>query len=117
MGKPEERDENGRTRLMLAVMDQPVLSIKQVLAFDAIRRGDLFLIDNNGRTALFYAAGRGDEDIVWILLNSLTAVQRGALLGVKDKLGRLAENWAELQGKDEISRILSVERQRIDFFE
>jgi len=116
MLRQEAADEQGRTKLMLAARHQSKESVKE-----ALLRGDLFLKDKDGRTALFYAAERGDEEIVWILLTSLAGTgmscNRGALLGVRDNEGKLAEDWARINGQEEIRRILSVERQRIEYFE
>jgi len=116
MVRQETTDELGRTELMLAARHQSKESVKETL-----RRGELFLKDNEGRTALFYAAERGDEEIVWILLSSLAGTgiscQRGTLLEVRDHEGVLAEDWAQINGQGEIKRILSVERQRIAYFE
>ncbi len=114
--RQETLDELGRTKLMLAVRHQSKESVKKVMLL-----GDIFHTDNYGRTALFYAAERGDEEIVWIILSSLAgtgmACQRGALLEVRDKEGKLAEDWAQINGQEEIRKILSVERQRIEYFE
>ena len=112
MMNQEATNEHGRTELMLAARDQSKESVKA-----ALTQRELFHTDNDGRTALFYAAERGDEEIVWILLNAGTATQRGALLGVKDKEGNRAEDWAQTNGQEEIRSILSVERQRIEFYE
>ncbi len=116
MVRQESTDELGRTVLMLAARHQSKECVKE-----ALRRGDIFLKDKDGRTALFYAAERGDEEIAWILLSSLAGTgiscQRGTLLEVRDLEGRLAEDWAQIHGYEEIRRILSVERQRIAYFE
>jgi ankyrin repeat protein len=112
----EATDDLGRTELMLAARYQSKESVKV-----ALRQGDVFLTDKDGRTALFYAAERGDEEIVWILLSSLAGTgiscQRGALLEIRDNEGNLAENWAERNGHEQIGRVLSKERQRIEFSE
>ena len=121
MVRQEKTDELGRTKLMLAARHQSKEFVTQALNFNAGQRGNIFHADNNGRTALFYAAERGDEEIVWILLSSLAGTgiqcQRGALLEVTDNEGMLAEDWAQRNGQEEIRRILSIERQRIAFFE
>lgn len=109
-------DDMGRTLLMIAARHQDGETVTAEL-----RKGNIFQTDMAGRTALFYAAERGDEEIVWILLSSLAGTgvgnQRGALLNVKDHEGKRAEDWAELNGQDEISRILAGERGRIEYFE
>jgi len=113
---PEKIDKLGRTKLMLAVMYQGKTFIAK-----EIRQNNIFHTDKNGRTALFYAAERGNEEIVWMLLFSLAGTgisgQRGALLKIKDNEGNFAEDWAKIKGREKIGRILSVERQRIEFFE
>ena len=116
MSQQETPDEMGRTKLMLAVRHQNKESVKE-----AILQDDIFHTDKDGRTALFYAAKRGNEKIVWILLSSLAGTgmscQRGALLKVRDNEGKLAEDWAQINGHEEIKKILSIERQRIEYFE
>jgi len=119
--RQETADEQGRIKLMLAARYQGKESVKEELSLDPIQRGNIFLTDEDGRTALFYAAERGNEEIVWILLSSLAGTEvscnRGTLLGVRDNEGKLAEDWAQINGQEEIRRILSVERQRIEYFE
>ena len=82
---------------------------------------DLFAIDREGRTALFYAAAQGSEKMVWLLLSSLPGTglccRRGSLLEVVDQQGYRAEDWAREQGQDAIAAILEKERLRIDMFE
>jgi len=117
MLRREELDSHSRTKLMLAVRDQSIEIVKDLLDIDARQRGLIFLTDYDGRTSLFYAAERGNEEIIWTLLHSLTSIQRGALLNIKDNEGKLAEDWAQINGQEEIKRILSVERQRIECFE
>jgi len=81
----------------------------------------LFDADSNGRTALFYAAELGEEGMVWALLRLLPGTGlgcgRGYLLDHRDNDGRLAEEWASLQGHDEIASLLSGERLRIEYYE
>ncbi len=117
MLRREELDSHSRTKLMLAVRDQSIEIVKDLLDIDARQRGVIFLTDYDGRTSLFYAAERGNEEIIWTLLHSLTSIQRGALLNIKDNDGKLAEDWAQINGQEKIKRILSVERQRIEYFE
>ena len=116
MVRQETSDELGRTELMLAVRHQNKDSVKKAMLQD-----DIFHTDKDGRTALFYAAEHGNEEIVWILLSSLAGTgmscQRGALLEVRDNEGKLAEDWAQINGREEIKEILSIERQRIEYFE
>ena len=119
MSKQQSRDKHGRTMLMIVVKNGSKEHVKEALAIAT--RGALFLTDNYGKTALFYAAERGDEDIVWLLLFSLAgtgvANQRGALLELRDKDGNMAEDWAKINGQEDTRRILAVERQRIAFYE
>ncbi len=114
----KQKNTDDKSKLMLAVSYQSKEAVKDELN---LHRGDVFQTDREGRTALFYAAERGDEEIVWVLLSSLAgtgmACQRGALLEVRDSKGNLAEDWALIKGHKEISKILSIERQRIAFFE
>lgn len=116
MKRLDATDEQGRTKLMLAARDGSISTIKQ-----ALWSSNIFQIDHDGRTALFYAAERGNEAIIWVLLNSLggTGLSGGriALLEIKDKEGLLAEDRAKEMGLEEIYSLLTVERQRISFFE
>lgn len=121
MARKQAANALGRTELMLAARYQSKESVIETLNSSARRQQELFVTDSDGRTALFYAAERGDEEIVWVLLFALAgtgiANQRGALLEVRDNDGNRAEEWAQLNGQEEIRRILSVERQRIEYFE
>ena len=109
-------DGKFKTELMMAVMIGSQEDVKTVL-----KSGDLFLTDNHGRTALFYAAERGDEEIAWLLLASLPGIglacRRGGLLEIRDNDGNFAEDWAEMNGQPAMKKLLSAERMRIDFFE
>ena len=82
---------------------------------------DLFATDADGRTALFHAAKRGDEETVWALLRRLPGTgifsARGALLQVKGRAGRTAEVWARELGQENVAEILQNERLRIECFE
>ncbi len=55
MVRQEATDELGRTQLMLAARHQSKESVNKALNSHAMRRGDIFLTDHDGRTALFYA--------------------------------------------------------------
>lgn len=82
---------------------------------------ELFRLDNAGRTALFYAAARGDSEIIWALLGRLAGTglscARGSLLNIKDKNGELAEDFAEKHGNEEAKQLLLHERIRIEYYE
>ena len=114
-------DKMGRTKLMLTIKSKSNESVKEAFHYSQIQGGNLFLTDANGRTALFYSAERGDEEIVLLLLASLAgtgiACQRGALLNIRENEGNLAENWAQLHGQETVQKILAIERGRIEFFE
>ena len=114
-------DPSGLTPLMLAVRDGDAQAVKEAMRQGPTLRSEVFKTDSNGRTVLFYAAERGDEEIVWLLLSSLAGTgvgcERGALLNVKDNDGNLAEDWARLRGKAKMESILEGERMRIEYFE
>ena len=126
-GNPDAVDAQSRNALMLALLYSNPGTVQELVRPSLIagsrvkRKADLFHEDTEGRTALFYAAERGDEQIIWLLLETLAgtglANQRGALLNVEDKDGRRAEDWAERHGHHEIRAILNKERLRIDYFE
>ncbi len=82
---------------------------------------ELFRTDSEGRTVLFYAAARGDCDIIWALLGRLAgtgiACARGNLLNKKDPHGDLAEDFAEKHGYEEAKQLLVHERIRIEYYE
>ncbi len=77
--------------------------------------------DSNGRTALFYAAERGSESMVWALLRLLPGTGlfcgRGSLLEVKDNVGARAEDWAAQHEHAAVAGLLRGERMRIEYFE
>ncbi len=122
-----QKDEKGRNALMLAVAEYPISDIKNILGIAVTynkkkpRPPYIFETDVQSRTALFYAAERNDEDILWLLLNTVVGTgisnQRGALLGRKDVEGKTAEQFAEEMGNENIAEILSSERLRIEYFE
>ena len=67
--------------------------------------------DDNGRTALFYACGNGDKEIVKMLLEaganaslednkSISPIHQGALKGNKDILKMLVEKGADINSAD-----------------
>jgi hypothetical protein len=113
-GSTKERAKPMVTDLMLAAKKKGNAAVKAEIAKN---RAGIFNADSDGRTALFYAAERGDEEIVWTILNAGTANQRGALLNVKDNDGNRAEDWARMKGQEEIGKVLASERGRIEFFE
>ena len=110
----------GKTRLMIAVERESVDVIEHILrTCDAHK--ELFRIDDEGRTVLFYAAVRGDCDIIWALLRKLPGTgiscARGSLLNRRDHNGDLAEDAAETHGKEEARQLLCHERLRIEYYE
>ena len=112
---------------MLAVQSEEALVVEELLHPHRFPNShvkvsaDLFCVDDQGRTALFYAAARGDEKIVWVLLSSLPGTglccRRGTLLEVEDLNGLRAEDLARQEGQNAIADLLEKERLRIDFFE
>lgn len=82
---------------------------------------DLFAQDSVGRTALFYAAERGDVDEVRRMIFSLVGTgvccQRLSLIGKKDSQGLTAGDVAEQAGHEEIADLLRSEQMRMEFFE
>ena len=82
---------------------------------------DPFARDSVGRTALFYAAERGDIDQVRRIIFSLAGTglwpQRLALIEIRDSSGLLASDVAEQAGHKEIADLLRGEQMRIEFFE
>jgi ankyrin repeat protein len=85
------------------------------------KRSDLFAQDSVGRTALFYAAERGDLEEVRRMIFSLSGTglwpQRLALIEVKDSSGLTASDAAEQAGHKEIADLLCGEQMRMEFFE
>jgi len=81
----------------------------------------MFERDSNGRTALFYAAERGDIDMVRQMIFCLSgtglSLQRLSLLVIKDLNGLTAADVAEQAGHKEIASLLRGEQGRMEFFE
>lgn len=84
-------------------------------------KSDLFAQDSVGRTALFYAAERGELKEVRRIIFSLTGTglscQRLSLIAIKDASGLTASDVAEQAGHKEIADLLRGERGRMEFFE
>jgi ankyrin repeat protein len=84
-------------------------------------RSDLFAQDSAGRTALFYAAERGDLKEVRRIIFSLAGTglwpQRLALIEIKDSSGLTASDVAEQAGHKGIADLLRGEQMRMEFFE
>ena len=82
---------------------------------------DLFERDSVGRTALFYAAERGDLEEVRRMIFSLVGTgvccQRLSLIAKKDSTGLTAGDVAEENGHKEIADLLRGEQMRMEFFE
>jgi ankyrin repeat protein len=83
-------------------------------------RSDPFAQDSVGRTALFYAAERGDLKEVRRIIFSLAGTglwpQRLALIEVKDSSGLTASDVAEQAGHKEIADLLRGEQMRMEYF-
>ena len=84
-------------------------------------KSDLFAQDSVGRTALFYAAERGDLEEVRRMIFSLAGTglycQRLALIEIRDSSGLTASDVAEQAGHKEIADLLRGEQMRMEFFE
>ena len=84
-------------------------------------RSDLFVPDLIGRTALFYAAERGDLKVVRRMIYSLAGTglccQRLSLIGIRDSSGLTASDVAEHAGHKGIADLLRGEQGRMEFFE
>jgi hypothetical protein len=82
---------------------------------------DLFAQDSVGRTALFYAAERGDLEEVRRMIYSLAGTglscQRLSLIGITDSSGLTASDVAEHAGHKGIADLLRGEQGRMEFFE
>ena len=80
-----------------------------------------FARDSVGRTALFYAAERGDlqqvRRIIFSLAGTGLSPQRLALITLKDSSGRTASDAAEQAGHKETADLLRSEQMRMEFFE
>ena len=114
------KSKGGKTELMRAVERKSLDEIEKLLrTCDA--HTELFRTDNEGRTVLFYAAARGDCDIIWALLRRLPGTgiicARGSLLNRKDSHGDRAEDFAEQYRHDEAKQLLVHERIRIEYYE
>ena len=83
-------------------------------------KSDLFVQDSIGRTALFYAAERGDIEKVRRIIFSLSgtglSLQRLSLIEIKDASGLTAADVAEQAGHKEIASLLHGEQGRMEYF-
>ncbi len=84
-------------------------------------QSDLFVQDSIGRTALFYAAERGDlkevRRIIYSLAGTGLSCQRLSLLEIRDSSGLTASDVAEHAGHKGIADLLRGEQMRMEFFE
>ena len=84
-------------------------------------KSDLFAQDSVGRTALFYAAERGDLKKVRRMIYSLAGTglscQRLSLIAIRDSSGLTASDVAEHAGHKEVADLLRGEQMRMEFFE
>jgi ankyrin repeat protein len=84
-------------------------------------KSGLFVQDSDGRTALFYAAERGDLKEVRRMIFSLSGTglccQRLSLIAMIDSSGLTASDVAELAGHKEIADLLRGEQMRMEYFE
>ena len=82
---------------------------------------DPFAQDSVGRTALFYAAERGDlkevRRIIFSLAGTGLSCQRLSLIGIMDSSGLTASDVAEQAGHKDIVDLLCSEQMRMEFFE
>ena len=82
---------------------------------------DLFAQDSAGRTALFYAAERGDLEEVRRMIYSLAGTglwpQRLGLISIVDSSGLTASDVAEQAGHKEIADLLNSEQIRMEYYE
>ena len=115
---------SGKTELMLSIENLNLDKIKQFIYSEYKSTAiddEIFKKDSNGRSAIYYAVTRGDEDIIWFLLSLLPGTgifcKRGQLLESKDNQGLTPEEFAQVNGNDKIYKLLCSERMRIEFFE
>ncbi len=84
-------------------------------------QSDLFERDSIGRTALFYAAERGDLEqvrrMIFRLAGTGMCCQRLSLIATRDSSGLTASDVAEQNGHKEIADLLRGEQMRMEFFE
>ena len=84
-------------------------------------RFDHFVQDSIGRTALFYAAERGDlkevRRIIYSLAGTGLCCQRLSLIEIRDSSGLTASDVAEQAGHKGIADLLRGEQMRMEFFE
>jgi hypothetical protein len=90
-------------------------------AADVAGESNPFARDSLGRTALFYAAERGDlgevRRIIFRLTGTGVLCQRLSLIKITDSSGLTAGDVAERAGHQEIADLLRSEQERMEFFE
>jgi ankyrin repeat protein len=97
--EPNAREDRGQTALMnIAQTSRTPIELFQTL----IEKGtDINLANNDGITALMFAAAEGRSDAVQLLL------EKGASLNAKDNQGRTAIVHAVESGQSEITELLA----------
>ena len=66
--------------------------------------------DNNGMSALAFAASRGQTDAVKLILLDASASSKRELLGLKNAAGSTALELARIGGHEETARVLQHAR-------
>jgi ankyrin repeat protein len=94
---------------------------KELLNSLAERRKNLLEQDSRGRTPLFDAAEKGDEEevrrIIFCFRGTGLTPPRLSLISTKDHAGFTAADVAEQHGHAEIARLLRSEQGRMEYFE
>jgi len=101
------RDQEGRTSLMLAVLDQDLATVRFLLAMHGT---SVSVRDHNGQTALMHASYKGCFEIVRALVSAECGEEQ---FKVRDTAGRTALMYAEQCGHSEIAEFLKRRHFRV----
>lgn len=102
---PNAKTQDGWTALMVAV-GSPVDTSEFIQSFCKFKATNVKATDNDGWTALHWAAFHGRPEAAQVLLDSVSSADVQALITIKDNEGKTAIEVAKGEGNDDVVTIL-----------